>query len=395
LRVADGSLLHTASADVDAAVAAPQTSSSTAAKPAQTVAIWIYPNPDNFDHADIVWTQEEITVQVKIVSNQPVTRQQFCLEVNGQPCPEGTKFDEVQMKGDGTSKTFSQTLRLREGQNVLRAVVRTEAKTISSELLKIVYAPAKPNLHIVSVGIPAADLKYTVKDARDFAKALASSQNTAFGKIFVDTLLTEEGTTKTEILKSLRRLQYRYAGLQILPKDLLVIFLSGHGLGAYDGSFRLAASDYDAPFLQETSLDFEQELVNYLQSLPCRKLFFVDACHSGTASGTGLAGIAARKNGLNMLVSCQPDEFSYEDDVWKNGAFTHALVRGFEQFSSRPASLDTNADGMLDAGELFGFIQKEVPALVEKKRPKTKTSQRPNLILAEPGRPVVLFEGKK
>lgn len=395
LRVADGSLLHTASADVDAAVAAPQTSSSTAAKPAQTVAIWIYPNPDNFDHADIVWTQEEITVQVKIVSNQPVTRQQFCLEVNGQPCPEGTKFDEVQMKGDGTSKTFSQTLRLREGQNVLRAVVRTEAKTISSEPLKIVYAPAKPNLHIVSVGIPAADLKYTVKDARDFAKALASSQNTAFGKIFVDTLLTEEGTTKTEILKSLRRLQYRYAGLQILPKDLLVIFLSGHGLGAYDGSFRLAASDYDAPFLQETSLDFEQELVNYLQSLPCRKLFFVDACHSGTASGTGLAGIAARKNGLNMLVSCQPDEFSYEDDVWKNGAFTHALVRGFEQFSSRPASLDTNADGMLDAGELFGFIQKEVPALVEKKRPKTKTSQRPNLILAEPGRPVVLFEGKK
>lgn len=396
LRVSDGSLLHSAVADVDLNVLAPAAPRDTQpAPPAYTVAIWVYPNPDNFDHKTIVWTQEDITVQVKIVSGQAVARQQFCLEINGQPCDSGAKFDEVQIKGDRTSKTFSQTVRLREGENVLRAEVQTARGKVSSEILKIVYSPAKPNLHVVAIGIPADDLKYTGKDARDFAAALASERNEAFGNIFLDTLLTEERTNKTEILKALRRLQYRYADLQIQPRDLLVIFVSGHGLGAYDGSFRLAASDYDGPFLQETSLDFEQEIVNYLQSLPCKKLFFVDACHSGTTSETGLAGMAARKNSLNMLVSCQSDEYSYEDDAWQNGAFTRALVQGIEAFATRPDALDANADARLDVGELFGYIQKEVPALVEKKKPKTKTSQRPGLILAEPNRPLVLFELKK
>jgi uncharacterized caspase-like protein len=243
--------------------------------------------------------------------------------------------------------------------------------------------------------VPAADLKYTGKDARDFARVLASSQNMAFGKIFLDTLLTEEHTTKTEMLKAMRRLQYRYADLQILPKDLLVVFVSGHGLGAYDGGFRLAASDFDGPFMQETSLDFEQEMVNYLHSLPCQKLFFVDACHSGSATGTGLAGIATRKSGLNLLVSCQSDEYSYEDDAWQNGAFTRAIVKGVESFVALPSSLDRNADAALDVSELFDFVQKEVPVLVDKKKPKPKTQQRPRLFMPEKGQALVLFELKK
>lgn len=390
LRATDGSLLCEALAETYLNISTPGVSDSGSG--AGVVAVWLYPNPDNFDRATIVWSQEDITIQVKIVSSQPITRQQFCLQINGQPCQTGAKFDEVQIKGDNKSKTFSQKVRLKEGQNVLQAVVQGPNGPVSSDPLTILYSPSKPNLHIVSIGVSAADLKYTVKDARDFAVAISGPANKAFGKIFVDTLLDEALTTKTEILKALKRLQYRYADLQILPGDLLVIFVSGHGLGAYDGSFRLAASDYDAPFMQETSLDFEQDMVNYLQSLPCRKIFFVDACHSGTASGTGLAGIAARKNGLNMLVSCQPDEYSYEDDTWKNGAFTRALVNGFQNFLRQPETLDQNRDQALDMRELFAYIQKEVPALVEKKRPKTRTSQRPNLIVAEREKPVILFE---
>jgi hypothetical protein len=349
-----------------------------------TVAVWVYPNPDNFERETLVWPQEEITVQVKIVSNRPLTRQDFCLELNGQPCTTGVKFDEVQIKGEKNSKTFAQQVRLLDGENLLKAVVQTPAGPIYSEVLKIAYAPSKPNLHIVSIGIPSADLKFTSKDARDFALSLAGANNKAFNKIFLDTLLTEARTTKTEILKTLRRLQYRHADLQILPKDLLVLFISGHGLGAYDGSFRLAASDYDGPFLQETSLDFEQELINYLQSLPCDKLFLVDACHSGTVSGSGLAGIAARKNGLNILMSCRPDEYSYEDESWQNGAFTHALVQGIDAFSRQMPGLDSDADQHLEVRELFQYIEKEVPRLVEKKRPKVQGTQRPNIFLSGP-----------
>ncbi|MBX2892948.1 MAG: caspase family protein [Saprospiraceae bacterium] len=394
LRVVDGNLLHTATTELEVPLAAPVAVPDTSTG-SPVVVVWMYPNPDNFDRAEIVWTQEEITVQVKIVSKQPITRQQFCLEINGEPCVTGTKFEEVRMSGNRGSRTFSQTVRLREGENLLRAVFKDPLEGVGSEPLRIVYAPAKPNLHIVAIGIPADDLKYTTKDARDFATALSQSPNNAFGKIFLDTLLTEERTTKTEILKALRRLQYRYADLQILPKDLLVLFVSGHGLGAYDGSFRLAASDYDGPFLQETSLDFEQEIVNYLQQLPCRKLFLVDACHSGTTSGSGLAGIASRRNNLNMLVSCQAEEYSYEDDAWRNGAFTRALVLGLDSFVAQPANLDKNRDMALDIGELFAFIQKEVPLMLEKKKPKPKTTQRPLLYLSTPASSVILLEKKQ
>ena len=71
---------------------------------------------------------------------------------------------------------------------------------------------------------------------------------------------------------------------------------------------------------------------------------------------------------------------------------THALVRCFKAFSKRDIHIDANADNKLDALELFKFAEKEVPQLVEKKRPKANTPQRPNLFWAEPGKAMVLFE---
>lgn len=391
LRLADSSLLYSATAIAEISVQVPvQTLSVREEQP--PVIVWVYPNPDNFDRAEIQWTQEEITVQVKIVSAKPIKRHQFCLEINGQPCVPGTKFDEVRMRGERGSWTFSQTVRLREGKNSLKAVLRDSVRLFASDAMEVRYTPSRPNLHILAIGVPSADLKYTVKDARDFAITLSNGQNAAFDQIFTDTLLTEETTTKTEILKAFRRLQYRYDALQLLPKDVLVVFISAHGLASYDGSFRIAASDYDGPFLRETSLDFEQEILNYLQTLPCHKLILVDACQSGTASAATLAGIVARRHNMDMLVSCQPDEYSYEDDAWQNGAFTRALVMGLQTFAKTPAALDQNRDQRLDLAELFAFVQKETPALVEKKRPRPKTSQRPHLTLADPTRPIILWQ---
>ena len=96
-------------------------------------------------------------------------------------------------------------------------------------------------------------------------------------------------TTKTAILKSLRRLDYREAKRQIKAQDLLVVFVSSHGISSEDGRFHIAASDYDQPFLRETSIDFVSELTGYLDRLDCRKVFLIDACHSGEAAGNASA----------------------------------------------------------------------------------------------------------
>jgi|GEM_PF-1570852 len=364
-------------------------------------AIWLSPNPDQFDRREIVWPEGEIIIQVKVVSSKGIDKQHFCIEINGQPCVQGTKFEEVEMKGTRFSRTFQQRIQLGEGLNSLRALVRNEAGQVETEPLKIVYAPRKPNLHVLAIGVPAVDLKYTTKDARDFVRALTAGKldNEAFQAVFFDTLFTEATTTKTEILKCLRRMQYRFDDRQIAPQDLLLVFISSHGLSLGEGAFRIAASDFDGPFVEETSLDFEKEIVNYLRPTGCRQLFILDACHSGTADAphkiSGMSEWAARQQRLNMLVSCRAEEYSYEDDKWENGAFTEGLIQALHAFSTRPEQLDLNADKKLDMAELFSFISIRVPELVQTKRPKPVTGQHPMMILNDTANPLILFESSK
>lgn len=355
-------------------------------------ATWIFPNPDQFDRTEIVWPEKDLVVQVKVLSNQPLTAADLCIEVNGVPCSSGAKFDEVLLKG---SSTYEQKVELREGMNTIRATVVKNGMQAVTEELKVVFATSRPNLHILSIGVPAADLKYTSKDARDFSRALLT-QNQTFEAVFVDTLLSEAQTTKTEILKSLRKMGYRYENKQLLARDLLVVFISSHGLTDDEGRFRIAASDYDSPFAEETSLDFEEELIQYLENLPCRKVFFIDACHSGAgvprlADGSSLAGLSAGRKGFQMLLSCRAGEYSYEDEAWQNGAFTEGLLE-------LTGSLDTgdqNGDGQVDLAEIFHYLEGRVPELVEQKKNKTRTEQNPLLILEEGMSPPVLISRKK
>ncbi|MFM9946569.1 MAG: caspase family protein [Saprospiraceae bacterium] len=402
IRAVDATLQFT-----DTLIIKPQLQEAVAINPDTTgkrdylTAIWLSPNPDQFDRKEIVWPEGEIIIQIKVISNKGIDKQHFCIEINGQPCVQGAKFEEVEMKGSRFSRTFQQRIKLGEGLNSLRARVRNEAGQVETEPLKIVYAPRKPNLHILAIGVPAIDLKYTTKDARDFVQALTAgkSTNQAFQAVFLDTLFTEETTTKTEILKTLRRMQYRFDDRQIAPQDLLLVFISSHGLSLGEGAFRIAASDFDGPFVEETSLDFEKEIVNYLRPTGCRQLFILDACHSGTADQphkkSGMAEWAANQQRLNMLVSCRAEEYSYEDDQWENGAFTEGLVQAFQTFFKGPGSLDLNADHKLDLSELFGFVSKRVPELVQTKRPKPTTSQQPMMILSDPDNPLILFGSEK
>jgi hypothetical protein len=401
VRVADTTFQHSAAVELRLPVRTETTvvKVDTVGRRDFITAVWLNPNPDQYDQREIVWHEGEIVIQVKVVSNKPLDKQHFCIEINGQPCQSGAKLDEVSLKGARSSRTFLQKIRLSEGVTTLRAIVQNESGRTETEPLRVVYAPRKPNLHVISIGVPTVDLKYTAKDARDFARAIqrTSSANQAFQAVFIDTLFEEATTTKTEILKTLRRLQYRFDDRQIAPNDLIVIFISSHGLSTAPGEFRIASSDYDGPFLNETSLDFEREIIDYLRPINCRKLFLIDACHSGAggqdvfslqASGTNIAELATAQKDVNLLVSCRANEYSYEDDAWQNGAFTKAIVQVLEGVGD----LKNANPKVLDVNELYQKIKTRVPQLVQSKRPKVQTSQTPLLILSNPQQPMVLFQ---
>lgn len=367
-------------------------------------AVWLHPNPDQYEGKGIVWNENEIYVQVKAVSNKTLDKPNFCLEINGQPCATGAKMDEVSLKGTPYSRTYTQRVKLQEGTTTLRSKIQNEVGKTQTEALQIIYSPRKPNLHLISIGVPAIDLKYTHRDARDFARAMLQSNgmaNQQFQSVFMDTLMQEKTTAKTEILKTLRRLQYRFSDRQIGPQDLILVFISSHGINTPQGVFHIAASDYDGPFLQETSLDFEKEMIQYLSSIPCRKLFLIDACHSGAGSseyassqlsGERVNQLTQGQKGLSLMMSCRANEYSYEDDQWQNGAFTQAILNAIEQFTRRVPGIDLNQDGALDIRELYTHLEKEVPKLVQNKRPKPQTSQQPLLVADPLSAPIVLFQ---
>ncbi len=396
--IGDESFVHTDSVKLFISIAKQATNKTEAVTTTQPKpetksfvnAFWIAPNPDQFDHKEIVWDEPEIAIQIKAVSSKDIEKQHFELEVNGQSSRSGAKFDEVSLRGSSNSRTFQNMIKLKEGVNTIKATIKNEVGKAETELLKIVYSPRKPNLHVLAIGVPQADLKYTAKDGRDFVKAITGNSNHAFQTVFVDTLFTEKNTTKTEILKTMRRLDYRFKDKQIAENDVLVVFISSHGLTQQNGDFRIAAGDYDSPFMQETSLSFEKEIVDYLNKIGCAKLFFLDACHSGESGISSDAHFNTDKKNVNMLVSCRADEYSYEDDRWQNGAFTEALVQAFDDFKLNK-SLDLNNDNALDVQELFRHVERQVPQLVNQKKPKPTTEQHPVLILQESNKPLVLL----
>ena len=47
--------------------------------------------------------------------------------------------------------------------------------------------------------------------------------------------------------------------------------------------FKILTSGYKAGYEEFTSIDFESDIINFLNDINCKKLIFIDACNSGSA----------------------------------------------------------------------------------------------------------------
>ncbi|MFM8363035.1 MAG: caspase family protein, partial [Haliscomenobacter sp.] len=129
-----------------------------------------------------------------------------------------------------------------------------------------------------------------------------------------------------------------------------------------------------------SNIDYKRDILDVLNAIDCKKFVFIDACHSGSAEGARLLSqarfaleeINAAYPGLNVMTSSQVDELSYEDDTWRNGAFTEAILEAFkgQPVAQGSAALSADADGdkILRFGELYDFLKKRVPSLVMEKK---------------------------
>jgi len=347
--------------------------------------VWVNPAPRKLNNKAIVAENNQITVELTAYSSQNVEKRHFSVWING--IEQTGKLGEGRLiRGDGNSNSYSyiNTITIPEGNSSIEIEVNNAAGKKRSVPLKAIYSAGKPNLHILAIGTAPADLKYTEKDAQDFGQAFANQKgnNKLFGEVNVTTVLGEKATG-VGIKNAIALMAYNYSEGIIAPNDVVILFLSSHGyIEKQDQKFRIKGDDFNGVFYPTTSVSYE-EITDQLGKMQCKKLVFIDACHSGGAKASvsaindAITELTKKVDGITTFTSSSADEISYEHATWQNGAFTEIILKGLS------GKADANRNGIVTVNELYNYLENNVPDLV--KSQYNGQTQHPNLTRSDLG----------
>jgi hypothetical protein len=232
----------------------------------------------------------------------------------------------------------------------------------------------KPKLYILSVGVSkymdqSLKLQFASKDAFDFAEVMKNQSGKLYSDVVVK-LLTDEKATKEEILDGLEWIQR-----ETTSKDVAMIFLAGHGVNDPTGNFYFLPVNVDLDRLKRTGVPF-YEIKTTIESIAGKVILFVDACHSGNVMGGRRGGIditgvinelTSAENGAVVFASSTGRQYSLEDPIWNNGAFTKALVEGLS------GKADYTGKGKITINMLELYISERVKELTKGRQTPTVT----------------------
>ncbi|MCP5170198.1 MAG: caspase family protein [Hahellaceae bacterium] len=230
----------------------------------------------------------------------------------------------------------------------------------------------KPKLYVLSIGASDyqddnLDLKYPVKDARDFANALVKQQNGLYREVVTKVLPNANVDEVFEGLEWLER--------QVTSKDIAMLFLAGHGVNDDDGEYYFLPTNVDPKRLRRTAVPY-YEIKRTLSSLAGKAIAFIDTCHAGNVMGKRRGAtdinqvvndLVAAENGVIVFTASTGAQYSLEDDRWKNGAFTKALVEGLSK-----KNLFANK-GRITLNMLDLYISERVKELTDGRQTPTTT----------------------
>lgn len=272
-------------------------------------------------------------------------------------------------------------------ENIITVKAYNQEGYLSSRGVEVIYtAPQSreiepPNLYGLIVGISdyegTNDLMFAAKDAKDFTNALSIAAKRLFGKDKVHIQLIEDSTlttlpTKNNIVRVLESLQ------KIKTEDILVIYLSGHGVNGkgQDGDFyymtrEARGGDLTDPEIKNLTSLSSTEITELIMKIPAlKKVLILDVCSAGRfveqlsmnkdipSSQTRAIDRMKDKTGMIILAGCAADAVSYEASRYGQGLLTYSLLMGM-----KGAALRENE--FVDVQNIFSFCSDEVPKLAE------------------------------
>lgn len=181
------------------------------------------------------------------------------------------------------------------------------------------------------------ELKYSVKDAQDFAEFLISKQHFARDHVL---LLTNEDAGADAILDVVGD---NWLPRRVLPGDLVLIYASTHGSPKemdVAGENFLVAYDTKVDKLFSSAIKLEDLAPTIKKRTGCDRIVMIlDACNSGAADVSGGKGIMRSQNfqvesflgeGLVVVSSSSSDQRSWESQRYQNGVFTKRLMEALD-----------------------------------------------------------------
>lgn len=381
-----------------APVAAAEVTPSAKAAAFPLIATW-NPAPPNRS------IQKKYKISVKGIANRALALEDFWLLHNGERSSfvgRKSDFDEVKLssvaKAQKVITTFSTTVDLKPQEvNYIAVEIKNDLGTDVTKTVAVTYEGADMGtLHVMSIGVKDdnGQLKYTTKDATDFAALFDNQAGKLFGQVKTYLYTKPDSTTVPKITSQINYFNRQQRLHNLSPNDAIVLFISSHGFMGEDEAFRIKCSGYDANNQKHTSLNFREDIIDSLSRLDCQKFLFVDACHSGSINESfqgrkaaefsyseAVQKIVQAQKNIWTVTSCGPGQYSYEDDAWQNGAFTQVLT-GILSNPQLCAQLDQpNAKGdkdrSLSLAEIYMHLKNEVQKKVKKVRKKAQTPYMP------------------
>jgi WD40 repeat protein len=215
-------------------------------------------------------------------------------------------------------------------------------------------------------------LQYAEADANaiiESLKELHKSPKAPFELKSASNVVLGENVTRDAVSEKVNALKnaFRNSG-RLDPNALIVVFLSGHG-DVKEGEFYFVTpacrDSQDLPLTAIRWSDFEP-----LMTLPCQKLFLIDACRSGSIGNLAPVIQAMKRHSCMVITSVTNEANSFEDPDHKNGLFTYVLLEGLkgkaiDEFATAPQDLSLQGGGVT-ISNLYQFLIRGVPARAKK-----------------------------
>ena len=340
------------------------------------------------DGAVVDQTTVRVVATVRATAGNPVER--VTILVNGKPIDATRGFAGVATSESATTDgatTVSQDVTLSPGENIIGVVAANAYSTSAPQMIAVtcrMQDVRKPDLYVLAIGVseyknPQYNLKSAHADAEAIADALKQQQGKLFGRAQAR-VLTNQKASRGDILDGVDWLLK-----ETTQRDLAIMFIAGHGKRDSRGNYYFLPHEADIDRLRRTGVPWT-ELQSVLADLPSKRLLFVDTCHAGAVTGArtrsadsltdAIRDLIADEVGAVVMAASTGRELSHERDDWGHGAFTKALLEGFE------GKADYNGDGAVYLTELDAYVTDRVKALT--KGAQHPTTNKPSTVRSFP-----------